>query len=110
MADLSFDIWLERSANREALLQALERLDARQAAVIRLWYLEQWPAPEIAAALGIRVNYVYVQRFRAIEKLRQIVLSDERLGLADVLLPIEQEKRRSRPAMGEPAPQEEDPL
>jgi len=110
VADLSFDIWLERSANREALLQALERLDARQAAVIRLWYLEQWPAPEIAAALGIQVNYVYVQRFRAIEKLRQIVLSDERLGLADVLLPIEQEKRRSRPAMGEPAPQEEDPL
>jgi len=104
IADLSFDIWLEQLANREALLQALDQLDARQAAVIRLWYLEQWPVPEIAAALGIQVNYVYVQRFRAIEKLRQIVRSDERLGLADILLSIEQEKCRSQSAAGESNP------
>ncbi len=110
VADVSFDIGLEQSANREALLQALERLEARQAEVIRLWYLEQWPANEIAAALGIHVSYVYVLRFRAIGKLRKIALLDERLGLSDILTTIEQERRRSRPAVGEPDPQEEDPL
>jgi DNA-directed RNA polymerase specialized sigma24 family protein len=41
LADMSFDEWLERTANREALLQALALLKERMATVLRLWYLEQ---------------------------------------------------------------------
>lgn len=89
--------WLEGEANRQALLQALEQLDARQARVLRLWYLEGWPADEIAADLGQQVGNIYVLRFRAIEKLRKIVLGDERLGLTEVLRFLRDEGRRSLP-------------
>ncbi len=95
--DATFDLWLEREINREALLQALDLLDDRLAEVLRLWYLEQWPADEIAAHIGERVGYVYVLRFRGIEKLRKIVLQNERLGLGSALLMLEDEGHRSRP-------------
>lgn len=92
--------WLEGAANRQALLQALEQLDARHARVIRLWYLEGWPADEIAADLGQQVGNIYVLRFRAMEKLRKIVLEDVRLGLAEVLRFLGDEGRRSLPVAG----------
>lgn len=79
------DEWLERESNREALLQALDQLDARSGQVARRWYLDGWRADEIAAELVIEINYVYVLRSRAIERLRKIVLTDVRIGLADPL-------------------------
>ncbi|MCX6028745.1 MAG: sigma-70 family RNA polymerase sigma factor [Chloroflexi bacterium] len=96
-ADTMFDLWLEQTINREALLQALDLLDDRLAEVLRLWYLEQWPADEIAAHIGERVGYVYVLRFRGIEKLRKIALQNERLGLRSALLMLREEGHRSRP-------------
>ena len=97
LADLTFDAWLEQTANREALLQALDQLDGRLGLVLRLWYLEQWPADEIAAFIGERVGYVYVLRFRGIEKLRKVATENERLGLAHTLHILEHEERRIRP-------------
>lgn len=99
LVDDSLTAWLEQSANREALLQALERLDERQRRIVTLWYLEGVPADEIAATLGLSVGNVYVLRFRAIEKLRKFALADERLGLTDALSLLETERRRSRPAL-----------
>lgn len=63
--------WLEREDHREILQHALARLDKRQAHLIRLWYLEGWSPEEIAAALGIKVNHVYVLKHRALNKLRK---------------------------------------
>ena len=93
LPDRSFDEWLENTANREALSQAIERLPNTLAAVVRLWYLEEWCADEIAAFLGRRVSYVYVLRFRAIQKLRQVAL-DERSELAAALPLMRDEQRR----------------
>lgn len=98
--------WLERSENREALLQALDLLDERHGRVVHLWYLDGLSADEIAAALNVSVGNVYVMRFRAIEKLRKLVLENERLGLTGALPLIEAEKRRSRPALDSQADQE----
>lgn len=61
----------QRAAEREALLQAIGRLDARRGLVVRLWYLEQWRADEIAAHLGERVGNIYVLRHRALKELRE---------------------------------------
>jgi RNA polymerase sigma factor (sigma-70 family) len=97
LTDPTFDRWLEQTINREALLQALNLLDDRLAEVLRLWYLEQWSADEIAAHIGRVTDYVYVLRFRGIEKLRKIALQNERLGLRSALLMLEDEGRRSRP-------------
>lgn len=94
LAERSLEAWLERAANRELLLQALTLLDERAAAVLRLWYLENWAGDEIAAALGLTLNNVYVIRFRAIEKLRKLLLQDERFGLADALQHIVANKRQ----------------
>lgn len=97
--------WLEQTANREALLQVLTVLDARQERIVRLWYFHGIPADEIAAELGLSLGNVYILRFRAIEKLRKAVLSDERFGLADALPVLEAEKRRSRLALNGQAAQ-----
>ncbi len=99
LVDDSLLAWLEQSANREALLQALDLLDERQRRIVYLWYLEGVPADEIAATLGVSVGNVYVLRFRAIEKLRKFARTDERLGLTGALPSLEAEKRRSRPAL-----------
>jgi len=56
---------------RETLHAALAGLPARQAAVIRLWYLEGWPADEIAARLRTRISNVYVLRCRGLKALRR---------------------------------------
>lgn len=98
LADWTFDAWLERAANREALLQALDLLDRRLALVLRLWYLEQWPADAIAMYVGERVDYVYVLRFRGIEKLRKVAMENERFGLGHALHILEHEGYRTRPA------------
>jgi RNA polymerase sigma factor (sigma-70 family) len=97
LADHSLEEWLAQAANRQALMQAIGRLDARHGLVVRLWYFDQWPADEIAAQLGTSVGNVYLLRFRAIEKLRQIVATHERLGLREALSLLEGEARRSRP-------------
>lgn len=60
----------QRAAEREALLQAIARLDARRGLVVRLWYFEQWRADEIAAHLGERVGNIYVLRHRALKELK----------------------------------------
>lgn len=65
---------LERIGDLELLKQAIDTLEELQAEVVRLWYLEQWAADEIAACLGVQVSYVYVLRFRAIQALRMRVL------------------------------------
>jgi RNA polymerase sigma factor (sigma-70 family) len=98
IADDSLTEWLAQAANREALLQAIDCLEARTALVLRLWYFEQWPADEIAAHLSTSIGNVYVLRFRAIERLRQVVLKNERLGLAEALSVLEGEAQRARPA------------
>lgn len=98
LRDHSFDAWLAQAANREALLQLIGRLAERSALVVRLWYFEQWPADEIAAYLGTSVGNVYVLRFRAIARLRQMATADERLGLGDALSLLADEMRRARPA------------
>lgn len=97
LADHSLDEWLAREANRQALVEAIGRLDARYGLVVRLWYLDQWPADEIAAHLDTSVGNVYLLRFRAIQKLRQMAAMDERLGLREALSLLESEARRSRP-------------
>lgn len=56
---------------REALQEALAELPARQAAVIRLWYLEGWRPDEIATHLKTRVSNVYVLRYRGLQALRK---------------------------------------
>lgn len=61
----------QRAAEREALLQAIARLDARRGLVVRLWYFEQWRADEIAAHLGERVGNIYVLRHRALKELKR---------------------------------------
>jgi DNA-directed RNA polymerase specialized sigma24 family protein len=98
LADTSLDEWLTQATNREALMQAIGLLDSRLALVVRLWYFEQWPANEIAVHIATSIGNVYLLRFRAIEKLRQIAARHERLGLADTLSLLEGEARRSRPA------------
>ncbi len=98
LADWTFDAWLEQAANREALLQALGQLDERVALVLRLWYLEQWPADEIAAQIGTRVDNVYVLRFRGLERLRKVAMENERFGLGHALHILEHEGYRTRPA------------
>ncbi len=55
---------------REALQRALARLEARQAQVVRLWYLEELPATEIARSLRLTVNCVYTLKHRALRRLR----------------------------------------
>jgi len=105
----SLEEWLEREANREALLQALEELDARQARLIRLWYLEDWSADEIAADLGLQIGNVYVLRHRAIQKLRTILLGDVRLGLVDALHFLKEEERRVSPVAGQAGIEEATP-
>lgn len=97
LVDRSLETWLEQSANREALLQAMARLPKRQAQIIQLWYFAQWPADEIATEMDTTVGNVYVLRFRAVQNLREIVLRDERLGLSDALSMLESETRRSTP-------------
>lgn len=62
--------WLDREANREWLRHALAQLDPRHAQIVRLWYLEGWPAEKIAQALGMQVGNVYVLKHRAIRRLR----------------------------------------
>lgn len=71
----------QRIGEREALLQAIGRLDARHGRVVRLGYFEQVRADEIAAHLGERVGNVYVLRHRALKKLRrhyQWIIAPER--------------------------------
>lgn len=93
----SLEEWLAVSANREMLLQALAQIEQKPAAVVRLWYLEGWPAGEIAAALGMTVNNVYVMRFRAVERLRKLLRYDERYGLAEIFRSREARKRSPEP-------------
>jgi RNA polymerase sigma factor (sigma-70 family) len=97
IADRSLEEWLARAANRQALLQAIGYLDARHGRVVHLWYFDQWPADEIAAELGTSVGNVYLLRFRAIQKLRQVCATHERLGLREALSLLEGEARRSQP-------------
>jgi len=96
--DHSLEDWLTQAANRQALMQAIAYLDARQGLVVRQWYFDQWPADEIAAHLGTTVGNVYLLRFRAIQKLRQIVATHERLGLGEALSLLDSEARRARPS------------
>lgn len=77
LVDRRLSQWLDRAADREAIMQALERLDRRHALVLRLWYLEQWTAPAIAEALHCRVGNVYLLRFRALRKLKEILVREE---------------------------------
>ena len=100
LAEHSIERWFEAAGNREILLQAIGQLEERSATVLRLWYLEGWAADEIAAALGLTLNNVYVNRFRAIEKLRKLLLQDERFGLAEALRRVEANKRRLPPDAG----------
>lgn len=93
----SMETWLDSAGNRDLLLQALARLDGRAASVLRLWYLEGWAGDEIAAALGLTLNNVYIIRFRAVEKLRALLTQDERFGLAEALRRVEVSKRRLPP-------------
>lgn len=97
LADHSLSEWLDQTANREALMQAMACLDGRDEEILRLWYLEQQSADEIAAQIGIRVGDVYVQRFRALKKLRHIVIQDKRLGLVPARALADDESRRLRP-------------
>ncbi len=75
LADLVLDeqttAWQARLLARDALLAAIAGLPVRQAAVVRLWYLEQWRADEIAAHLGASVGAVYLLRCRGLKKLRR---------------------------------------
>jgi RNA polymerase sigma factor (sigma-70 family) len=64
--------WLEREDHREMLEWALARLDPRQAHIIRLWYLDGWSTEEIAEALEIKVNHLYVLKHRALNQLRRM--------------------------------------
>ncbi|MGQ9839900.1 MAG: sigma-70 family RNA polymerase sigma factor [Anaerolineae bacterium] len=61
---------LERFMQREALGHALHRLGEREAQVVCLWYLEGWPAAEIATRLRVTVGCVYLLKHRALRKLR----------------------------------------
>lgn len=89
--------WLEVEANREVLYQVIERLSERDADILRRWYLDGWSGDEIAAALGVTVKNVYVIRFRALKRLRELLRYDERFGLAEVLKRIEAKQRRLPP-------------
>jgi len=97
IADRSLEEWLAQAANRQALMQAIGYLDHRHGLAVRLWYFDQWLADEIAAELGTSVGNVYLLRFRAIQKLRQICATHERLGLREALSLLEGEAQRSRP-------------
>lgn len=55
---------------RDAVYRALTRLERRQEQVVRLWYLEGWPAREIAERLRVTVSCVYVLKHRALRRLR----------------------------------------
>lgn len=61
---------LDRLARQEALQRALAHLEKRQAQVVRWWYLEGWPAAEIAERLRVSVGCVYIIKHRALRKLR----------------------------------------
>lgn len=55
---------------RDTVQRALARLERRQALVVRRWYLEGWPAAEIADSLLVTVSYVYTIKHRALRRLR----------------------------------------
>jgi RNA polymerase sigma-70 factor (ECF subfamily) len=59
------------------LLELLESLDEDRRAVFVLSALEQWTAPEIAEALGIKLNTVYSRLRSARELLGRAVLARE---------------------------------
>ena len=56
---------------REALLQLLTGLSARQRAVLVLRYLEDWSEAQIADALGMTVSAVKKQASRGMAALRE---------------------------------------
>ena len=63
--------WMDRIAEREALSAALAQMRGRRALVLRLWYLEGWPAEEIACRLCTPVSNVYLLRHRGLKALRR---------------------------------------
>lgn len=81
--------FLERSHDRQEHLEApserdlavwecLQRLSARQRAVIALRYHEDLTDEQIAATLGISAGSVRTHLFRAIQRLRTLLTEDER--------------------------------
>jgi RNA polymerase sigma-70 factor, ECF subfamily len=73
-------VGLERQAARDLLLRALAAVDVDHRAVLILHDLEERPAPEVAAALGIPLNTVYSR----LRNGRQKVAAAARRLLAEV--------------------------
>jgi RNA polymerase sigma-70 factor (ECF subfamily) len=63
----------EQSEFLNRLDEAFRRLDAREAALLRLSYYEQMSYKEIAAALGLPLNSVSPLLIRAKEKLKKLL-------------------------------------
>ena len=79
LEDKTMTQWLEDHANREWLLQAIERLrNPLQRQAIRLRYLEERWISEISREMGITANHVSVLQHRALKRLRTILKKDER--------------------------------
>jgi RNA polymerase sigma factor (sigma-70 family) len=67
----------EASAQRAAVLQALQSLGERQRAVVVLRYFADLPEAEVADLLGIRVGTVKSQASRALTRLRPLLEGDD---------------------------------
>lgn len=60
------------SESLQALLHIMQELPERQASVLRLWYLDDVPADEIAKLMGIQRATVYVLKMKGLDSLYKI--------------------------------------
>lgn len=67
------DVVVVRRAEDDAVLEALNRLSARDQEILRLSTWEELSAPEIAHVLGIRTSAVHQRIGRARRRLEQVV-------------------------------------
>ena len=72
--------------NRKEILNALiNRLEADEAAVISLFYLQDRPVKEISAITGMTLSNVKVKLFRARNSLRELITREFKHEINDLL-------------------------
>lgn len=67
----------QRSAERQAVWTALDRLSREHREVLFLHYCEEWPLARIAAALAVPETTVKGRLFRAREAMRRVLVTDD---------------------------------